>query len=316
MGGEPMTRYKMWFFLYLKGLAMGAADVVPGVSGGTIAFITGIYEELIQSLKNISWASLLVLKNEGIPAFWRAINGTFLLVLLLGIGTSLITLAHVITHLLDHYPVLLWSFFFGLIVASAVMVSKKLNSWNTSVIFSILLGAGIAYTVTVLSPSKGSESLLLVFVSGAIAICAMILPGISGAFILLLMGMYAPMITALKTLKMDVVLVFMAGCASGLIAFSRVLSWMFKHFPNQTIGLLSGFMIGSLNKVWPWKLTIESWTDHHGKVIPLVQQNISPLNYEALTTQSSHLFYAAIIIVLSFSSILLLEKCGHKKKEA
>ena len=305
-----MNQFKDYLFLYLKGAAMGAADVVPGVSGGTIAFITGIYQQLIESIKSISFSTLLTLKNEGFKAAWDSINGTFLLTLGLGVVSSLVSLAHVITYLLEAFPEMVWSFFFGLIVASSIMIKRMIGTWNPSVIASLILGAGIAYWISVATPAGGSDNFLFIFFSGAIAICAMILPGISGAFILLLLGMYAPMIEALKSFDLPIVVVFVSGCGIGLLAFSRVLSWMFTHYSNQTLSLLMGFMLGSLNKVWPWKLTLKAFEDHHGKLIPIVQQNISPLKYQS----DPYLFSSLTLMVFAVGLIFFLEKLGTEHK--
>lgn len=305
-----MNQFKDYFVLYLKGAAMGAADVVPGVSGGTIAFIAGIYQQLIESIKSISFSTLLILKRDGFKAAWESINGTFLLTLGLGVLTSLLSLAHVITYLLDTFPEMVWSFFFGLIVASSLMIKRMIRSWNLSSIGSLVIGAAVAYWISVATPASGSDNFLFIFFSGAIAICAMILPGISGAFILLLLGMYAPIIEALKSFDLPIIVVFASGCGIGLLAFSRVLSWMFTNYSNQTLSLLMGFMLGSLNKVWPWKLTLEAFENHHGKLIPIVQENISPLKYES----DPYLFSSITLMIFAIVLIFFLEKLGTEHK--
>ncbi|NRA46833.1 MAG: DUF368 domain-containing protein [Oligoflexales bacterium] len=309
-----MNQFKEYLFLYLKGAAMGAADVVPGVSGGTIAFIAGIYEQLIESIKSISFSTLLILKKDGFKAAWDSINGTFLLTLGLGVITSLVSLAHVITYLLETYPEMVWSFFFGLIIASSLMVKRMIRTWNLPVLGSMLVGAAVAYWISVATPAGGSDNFLFIFFSGAVAICAMILPGISGAFILLLLGMYTSMIEALKSFDVPVVTVFVSGCGIGLLAFSRVLSWMFKNYHNETLSLLMGFMLGSLNKVWPWKLTLKTFEDHHGKLIPIVQENISPLKYETLTLKNPYLYPSVALMVFAIVFIFFLEKIGAEHK--
>ena len=302
---------KKFLTLYLKGLAMGAADVVPGVSGGTIAFITGIYEELINSLKSISVDKLKLLKDSGIAATWKAINGNFLLTLLLGIATSIFTLSSAISYLLENFSEITWSFFFGLIVASVFLLRKSIKSWNVSIVAHLILGILVAYGVSVVAPVKGSDSTLYLFMSGSVAICAMILPGISGAFILLLLGMYSQVISAVKSLEINAMIIFASGCAFGLISFSRFLSWMFEKFHNQTIALLTGFMIGSLNKVWPWKKTLETWEDHHGKLIPTVQENISPFNYTSAVGQDPYIITSIIMFAAAMIFVLKIEKMGE-----
>jgi putative membrane protein len=259
-----------------KGILMGAADAVPGVSGGTIAFMTGIYEELIFSLRQCSTSAVRVLFKSGIKATWQHINGGFLLALFSGIILSILTLSRVVLYLLDNHPILLWSFFFGLILAAVWSVIRHIEKWEIDVIATFLIGTVGAFFITTISPTTIETSPLIVFLSGMIAICAMILPGISGSFILLLLGMYAPMLLAVKELQFTTLCIFAGGCIVGLLSFSHVLTWMFKHYKTMTLALLGGFMLGSLNKVWPWKQTIESVIDRHGKEVPLLQNNILP----------------------------------------
>lgn len=301
--------------LFLKGMAMGAADVVPGVSGGTIAFITGIYEELLHSIKSVSAHTFKVLFQEGLPAAWRQINGTFLIILLAGIATSVLSLAKGLNHLLETQPILIWSFFFGLIVASALLIGKSVKQWQPGTIIALLIGLGIAYYITVATPAQTSEAAWFVFLSGALAICAMILPGISGSFILLLLGKYKFIIEALSEFKVQVILIFILGCATGLLTFARLLSWMFKHYHNLTIALLTGFMIGSLNKVWPWKKVVEWGTDRHGEAIPLVEKSILPTTYGELPPEALHSasndpqwVWALVAALAGFAIIWVLER--------
>lgn len=304
-----MLSMREFLFLFLKGVAMGAADVVPGVSGGTIAFISGIYEKLIHSIKSLTPAKLLVLKQQGFRDFWKAINGTFLTVLGSGVLASIISLAHLITWLMKTYPEMLWSFFFGLVISSAILIFKQLERINAPAVISILVGFFLAWNLNKITPTTATDpNLFMVFASGSVAICAMILPGISGAFILLILGMYEYVIEALKTIQMDVVVVFALGCGMGLILFSRLLSVMFLHMRNTTLALLTGFMLGSLNKIWPWKLTLETTTDRHGQIVPLIQENISPLSYEALTTQNPFLWQGALLMIGAFILVGGLEK--------
>lgn len=289
---------------------MGAADVVPGVSGGTIAFITGIYEELINSIKSVNAEALRKLFKEGIGAFWSHINGTFLVVLFAGILTSVLSLAKGLNYLLETQPLLVWSFFFGLIIASALIISKSIEKWSLGAIIGLTVGAVVAYGITVISPSETSESLPFVFLSGAIAICAMILPGISGSFILLLMGKYKFIIESLSEINLVVILVFMAGCLVGLLSFARLLSWMFKNYKNLTISILTGFMIGSLNKVWPWKITLETTVDRHGEVVPVLQKSILPNHFDG----NPQTLWCALLAVAGFLIIWLLEGWSSKRK--
>ncbi len=297
--------------LYLKGIAMGAADVVPGVSGGTIAFITGIYEELIETLSKVDLKTFKLLLTEGFKSFWKEINGNFLIFLFAGIGTSIVSLSKLISYLLETYPILVWAFFFGLIVASAWIIGKTVSKWSIVSIIGLIAGVIIAYMITVISPAETSEEYWFIALSGAIAICAMILPGISGSFILLLMGKYKFILASISEMRFDVIFFFGLGCIIGLLSFARFLTWLFKNHKNITIALLSGFMIGSLNKVWPWKTTLETGIDRHGEIIPIVQESVSPFNFEG----ESNLIYAIILAVLGASLILVLNRFSPDSKE-
>lgn len=287
---------------------MGAADVVPGVSGGTIAFITGIYEELLGSIRSVNGEAVKLLLRFRLADFWQHINGNFLVVLLSGIMFSIVLLSRVILFLLENYPELLWSFFFGLIVASAVVVGKKIPRWTIGVVLFGLVGAAIAYYVTIATPMQTPEAYWFIFLSGAIAICAMILPGISGSFLLVLLAKYEFILGAVKELRLSIVAVFGLGCLVGILAFSHVLNWALKNYHNATIALLTGFMVGSLNKVWPWKQTLETYTDRHGEVKPLVQENVLPGTYETLNGQESYLFYGILLAIFGFLLVYLIDR--------
>ena len=295
-----------------RGILMGAADAVPGVSGGTIAFITGIYEELIYSLKQCGVSAIKMLFQKGIKATWQHINGGFLLALFSGVIISILTISGVVLYLLANHPILLWSFFFGLILAAVWSVIRHIDKWEVGVIATFLIGTVGAFYITTISPTTIETSPLIVFLSGMIAICAMILPGISGSFILLLLGMYAPMLTAVKELQLVTLCIFASGCVAGLLSFSHVLSWMFQHYKTMTLSLLGGFMLGSLNKVWPWKQTIESVIDRHGKEIPLVQNNIFPQTFETLNNQPAFMWYAIMLMIFGMGMVIALEKIGQK----
>lgn len=248
-----MANFLRYAAVTFKGICMGAADVIPGVSGGTIAFIMGIYAELLDSIKSINGEAFRLLFKGKIGAFWKHINGTFLASLLLGIMISVFSLAKLMKYLLEFHPIPLWSFFFGLILASAVYILKGLDKWSIQNIISLLIGVATGAFICLASPGQTPDELWFIFLSGAIAICAMILPGISGSFILLLMGKYAFIMHAVTELNIPVLAVFAAGCAIGIISFSHFLSWLLKKYYMLTIALLSGFMVGSLLKVWPWK---------------------------------------------------------------
>ncbi len=281
--------------------------MVPGVSGGTIAFITGIYEELLGSIRSVNGEAVRLLARLNFAGFWKHINGTFLVVLLSGILFSVASLSRLILYLLETYPEMLWAFFFGLIVASAVVVSKKITRWNGAVVLAGLVGTVAAYFITVMSPTQTPEAYWFIFLSGAIAICAMILPGISGSFLLVLLAKYEFILNAVKDLRIDVVATFAVGCVTGILAFSHVLNWMLKRYHNLTVALLTGFMIGSLNKVWPWKETITTYTDRHGVVKPLVQENVLPTDYLQLTGQEPYLLYGVLLAVAGFALVYLID---------
>jgi putative membrane protein len=307
-------KIKDYLLLTLKGMGMGAADVVPGVSGGTIAFITGIYEELIFSIKSINVYALKLFFSFKFAAFWKAINGNFLISVLLGIGISIFSLARGLEFLLHNYPILVWAFFFGLIVASAIYVARTIKKWKTGTIIAGIAGIVVAYLITVLSPAEANTTWLFIFFSGSIAICAMILPGISGSFILVLLGMYKFILSAVGDLNIPVLLVFMAGAAIGIIAFSNVLSWLLKNFHNLTIAVLSGFMVGSLNKVWPWKEVTQTFVDRHGEVRPLAEKNILPGTFEQITGSEAWLLGAILLAVAGFALIFVVEGLTKQRK--
>ncbi len=298
-----------YFFITLKGMAMGAADVVPGVSGGTIAFISGIYEELITSINNINLSLLKTLKTEGFKVFWNKVNGNFLLALFIGIGISVVSLAKFISWLLVNQPILLWSFFFGLVVASIFFVGKSITKWNIGTVVMFVIGAVVAYFITTIPPSENVDSLPFLFLSGALAICAMILPGISGAFILVLLGSYQTILDAVHGRDIKIIITVAVGCLFGLLSFARILKWMFSHYKNMTLALLTGFILGSLNKIWPWKKILE--TKAFGeKIITIKDENISPFAFEG----DNQLIYAVVLAIIGFSLIFTMERFASKSK--
>ncbi len=291
---------------------MGAADVVPGVSGGTIAFISGIYEELLDSISSVNFTTLKLLKTHGIKAFWKAINGNFLVSLLLGIFISILSLAKLISWLLEHKPILVWSFFFGLVLASILYIGKQITKWNSITITGLLVGAGLAYYVTTLQPliSENSSPLFL-FLAGAIAICAMILPGISGAFILVLLGAYKPVLDAIHNRDFKLIAILASGAIVGLLSFSKLLKWLFNHYKNYTLAVLTGFILGSLNKIWPWKQTLTWRVNSHGIKVPFNEQSTSPFSFEG----DSQLAMAILLSIVGFALIILLEKIANSSSK-
>lgn len=301
-------KLKDYAIISLKGVAMGAADVVPGVSGGTIAFISGIYEELIGSINQVNLKLLTTLRKEGLANAWKQVNGNFLLSLLIGIGVSVLSLAKLIRHLLETQPVLIWSFFFGLVLASIIYVGKKITRWYPGTLLMLIGGAVLAYFITTLTPQEAEVTYTYVFFSGALAICAMILPGISGSFILLLLGMYKPVLDAIHFRDFGVIAVLMAGAVVGLLSFSRLLKWLFDHYENLTLAVLTGFILGSLNKIWPWKEVLESEMIN-GKLKILKEQSVLPSSYDGESQLGMALFFG----LLGFGFILLLERFADQK---
>ncbi|MBX2817411.1 MAG: DUF368 domain-containing protein [Saprospiraceae bacterium] len=305
--------------LALKGLAMGMAEVVPGVSGGTIAFITGIYETLINTIKSVVRLPFKTLISQGLGAFWKDINGTWLLTLLAGMVLGVLVGVIGIDHLLEHYPPLVWSFFFGLIISSSIFIARKVKHWNITIIALLVVGAFIAYGITTVTPASASTNLLFIFMAGAVAISALILPGISGSFILLLLGMYTYILGSVKAILTELdfsnlvpILVFALGCFTGLAAFSNLLSWTFKRYRNETLAVLTGFMIGSLNRIWPWRnpsLWLEEESGTQVSQLPLnasadefkvlVEDNVWHTHYEgqALLWASLLAFFLGLIVV-------------------
>lgn len=295
----------------LKGFAMGLADIVPGVSGGTVAFITGIYDQLVESISLVNKDFVKLLLAFKIKEALAHINFQFLFPLMCGIFTAIILMSRVMHYLLNEYAVQTWALFFGLIAASIIFIGKQIQniklpkSWGT-----IIAGTLVGYALVSLIPVKTSNDYLNILCAGAIAICAMILPGISGSFILLILGKYAFVTGALKQPFADnhliVIAVFSLGCLVGILSFSKLLNWLLKHFHNVMMCFLTGFMIGSLKKIWPWKEVLESKVIR-GKTYVLQEANILPTQYDAS-------FWAAIfLVVVGFISVLLLEKFGNQK---
>lgn len=312
---DPINRSRSardYFPLVMKGMAMGAADIVPGVSGGTIALITGIYDELLHSLKQIGPQALKILFKEGFGAAWSHINGFFLLAVFGGILISLKTFAALIGYALHHHPLLVWAFFSGLIAASIVLLVKRQPGWRGQDLLACALGALFVFGVSIATPTQLPGHWWILFAGGFVAICAMILPGISGSFILLLVGLYPVVLAAISELDIVALASIAMGCVAGLLVFSRFLSWLLDNFHQVTLATLIGFLIGSLNVTWPWKHTLETTTNRHGEVVPLVQQNVLPHTYTQLNGQSSDLFAALIFCALGLLLVLMVEYVSRR----
>lgn len=313
--------------LTLKGMAMGMAEVVPGVSGGTIAFITGIYEELIDTIKSVDVDFFKLFFTGKWKSAFAKVNGLFLVFLLCGMVLGIVISLFLVTYLLEHHGEALWGFFFGLIIASGIYIGRKVDNWNIKTIGLLLIGIVVSYAITVVTPAGGTESLPFVFLSGTVAISALILPGISGSFILLLLGMYGVIIPHVKSLlsspnsqSLLIAIVFGLGCLVGLALFSRVLSYAFKRYKDATLALLTGFMIGSLNKIWPWRnpsswldketytsynATSSSFADFAGKEIKiLTEQNVFPAGYDG----SPNTVLVIVALLVGLATIFLLSR--------
>jgi putative membrane protein len=298
-----------YLVISLKGLAMGAADAVPGVSGGTIAFISGIYEELIATISNVNLSLFKTLFQKGFKSFWEQLNGNFLLALLSGIIVSFVSFMRLAKYLIENEPVLIWSFFFGLIIASIYFVGKQITKWNLTVIIGLLFGSIVAFYISTLPTMATNENSYFLFFAGALAICAMILPGISGSFILVILGAYKTLSDALHDFDFKKLIFFVSGAVIGLLSFSHLLKWLFKHYHNLTLAVLTGFIFGSLNKVWPWKETLTWHVNSKGVKTPLIDKSVLPFDYEG----DNHLLLAILLIIAGFLTIFILEKVGSKK---
>jgi len=316
--------FKDYLFLYAKGLGVGAVDLVPGVSGGTIAFITGIYEELLNSLRLFTPKNFKLFFSGKFKEFWEAVNGSFLLVLVLGIGTSIISLVKVVLYVLANHPVATWSFFFGLILISTFSILKTVRKFTIPLFICFCTGATIAYLITVMSAAQTPNDLWFIFICGSLAVCALMLPGTSGSFVLLLMGKYQYILDALNNFKITILAVFASGAVFGLLSFSHVLSWLLRKYHDVTIALLSGFLFGSLNKVWPWKVQINTYTneiwpwnlekfsDHS---LSLMEKNYLPHTFEKITGVDAHLYTGVSFAALAIAIYMTIEMIAKKRKK-
>ncbi len=294
-------------------MAMGAVDVVPGMSGGTIALITGIYEELIMSIKSFDASLINTLQKNGPGAAWKKVNGNFLLALGTGILVSIFSLARLMSWLLENHAMQVWAFFFGLIVGSAVFVGFRIKHWSFRAWLLMFSGIALAYWVTLATPASTPDHIWFIFLSGSIALCAMILPGVSGAFILILLGKYEFMLQAVAQLNIPLILVFGIGGVAGLLAFSHLIGYLFRKHPNSTLALLAGFMAGSLNKLWPWKEVIETRVSSDGQIIPILERSISPWSYTEIYGHDPMLLSVIIAAVAGLALITLFTVLEAKK---
>ena len=337
----PKRTFKQYLSITAKGLAMGAADAVPGVSGGTIAFISGIYEELVTTISNVNLSLFKTLKSDGFSAFWKQLNGNFIVALLTGIAISFVSFMRLAKYLIESHPIFIWSFFFGLIIASVLYIGKQIKIWNIKVIISIILGALLAFYITTIPALGTNDNPYFLFIAGAIAICAMILPGISGSFILVILGAYKALSDAVHDFEIKKLALFISGAVVGLLSFSRLLKWLFKHYENTTLAVLTGFIVGSLNKIWPWKETLSVFSKETGKEVmqneiseygtlsvmqmkandfdsykTVLEKSISPSRFAEINNQlDPNTLYAIGFMILGFLTIFILEKSASIKSD-
>lgn len=300
---------KLWQ-IYLRGLLMGAADLVPGISGGTVAFITGIYERLIASLSSFTPKLFLIWQRQGWRAVWQTTDAFFLLALGAGVFTSLISLAHLMRWLLTSFPMHLNGLFFGLVAGSAVIILQSMQRLRWQDVLVLAISSLIATKIALFLPSLGSLSLLTFYLAGMLAICAMLLPGVSGSFILLTLGLYAPVITAITEFNWAILSVFSLGALSGLICFSHILHWLFKHRRQATFASLLGFVLGSLPQLWPWQQLTSYRVDAQGQLLPLAKQMLLPQQFSSTYSEPA---FAVPVILLMLIGLGLVVFLARKK---
>ena len=293
---------------------MGVADVIPGMSGGSVAFITGIYGEMVYALRSIDREAFELLTKKRFQDFWNKINGTFLTLLFAGIITSLFTLARLVTYLQTKYPILVWSFVFGLILISALLVLRDIKKWTIGTVVAFFCGTLVSFGITLLSPAQTPASIWFIFLTGMLSVSALLIPGLSGVFILLLLGKYQYMVNALISLNFLVIIVFLAGCVAGLIGFSRFLTLILDNYHNATVALLTGFMLGSLNKVWPWREVLEYVTNRKGDQVPAFDRSILPWHYLNITGKDPQVFQAILMMAVSVFIVVLFVKIAARLK--
>lgn len=303
--------FKQFGKIFIRGAAMGVAEIIPGVSGGTIAFITGIYQRLLDAIGSIDVQAIKHIRKTEFKLFWRHIDGNFLLALVAGMGLSIISLLHLITFLLSNYPIQIWSFFFGLIFISSFFVMKDVPKWNVLVFASLILGVIIGYIICSATPATTPDHPIFFFFSGMVAITALILPGISGSFILLILGKYSDVLKALQDLDLLIIFLFASGCIFGLLLFSRVVAWLLRTYASVTIALLSGFMLGSLYRIWPWKQVLEYRTNSKGEQVPFLEQNLLPQQFQDLTGKDPVILQAILLMLIGIFIVVAIEKINR-----
>jgi len=303
-----------YILLFVKGIGVGAVEVIPGASGAAVAFITGVYDELVHSLKAIDLEALKLLFKFRTADFWKKINGNFLAALGGGIVFSLFSFARLINYFFDHHSILIWSFFIGIVSISGLLVLRRIRTWDISVALCLLVGAGAGYALTVLTPLQSSPNMGLIFLAGVVGVGATLIPGISGIFVLILLGQYQFLVNALLEFNVLAILLFGIGGLAAIAGFSRFLSWILDNYHGATVALLAGFMLGSLNKVWPWREALEFVTNRSGKQVPVFDQSILPWNYLATTGKDPQVFQAVLMMALGVFIVVLIEKIAARLK--
>ncbi|OWV30958.1 DUF368 domain-containing protein [Halomonas campaniensis] len=301
--------------IFLRGAGMGAADAVPGVSGGTIAFISGIYEELINTIKQFGPSAIGAWHRGGWRALSNHLNLAFLVPLLAGVAVSLFSVAHLALWLMEAHPLLLDGFFFGLVSASALVVWQASNGWKLWYLLPLLVGLVLAQALPGMMPLVlliGNEA-LVVMVAGCIAISAMLLPGVSGSFLLLTMGLYGTIMGAIRSLDMGIIILFGMGCMVGLALFSRLLSWLLRHHHTSTMQLLLGFIVGSLPVLWPWRELLRYQIGPEGQMIPLEYRYLLPADYAALTDASAQVVGVVALMAVGALIVVLLNRYADRR---
>ncbi len=303
-------KFEIW--VLIKGMLMGAADIVPGVSGGTVAFITGIYERLLHALKNFLPSLFGFIKHKTPKRFLEESDCIFLVTLFSGILISVISLAKLISFMMVQYPIPLWSGFFGLILASIFIVARDVNKWTFSLVIALLLAGLLAWSITQVSPASLEKNAVTIFISGVLAICAMVLPGISGSFILVILGSYAWILEAIKEFEWSTLGLFCAGCLVGLLSIANVLSWAFDKYKSLTLSVLIGFMLGAMPKIWPWKEVLSYRESSQGELVPLTESPIMPSTYELMSGADSQVILASGCVILSVVLVCVLSSFAKK----
>lgn len=310
-----MRRPKDYIFLYIKGLCLGVSGAIHGVSSGTMALIFGIYNELVHSIREISSNFFPLLRQKQLGTYWKKINGTFLLILFAGFLSGIITLTWIIHPLYNSYFILVTSFLFGVVSVSILLLLRKIRKWHPGIVFCLIAGLLIGFSISVTPPRPSDTSLFMVFLSGALSASSLVLPGPSGIFILLLTGKYQHIVSGFAELKIDIIVLYIAGCVTGLIAMARFVAALLAHYQNASVALLAGMMAGLLNKLWPWRKVLEYATNSNGEQIPAFDKSLLPWNFLAETGKDPQVFLAILMMASGVFIVVLIEKIAARLKQ-